>query len=160
MTRLSSDAGVLRVLVSAMAISRSGGAPCGSNVSLVPANRNGRELPEAHGCVMRESRVCREQSLTSLYAYLSPGSGHVRRFRPESVTRRWERRVIVISIIFIVFGLGIIPMSLSAFRSGQPIALFSHDRPIYGWEGFLTTICAELAGVGGIWGVMRKRRRG
>ncbi|MGI8496836.1 MAG: hypothetical protein ACR2OG_04530 [Gemmatimonadaceae bacterium] len=70
------------------------------------------------------------------------------------------RRVIVISIVFILFGIVIIPMSLTAYRSGQPIPMLSKTRPIYGWEGLLISFLAVLAGIGGIWAALRKIKPG
>jgi hypothetical protein len=71
----------------------------------------------------------------------------------------WPRRNIVIGIILILFGIGIIPMSLTAYRTGQPIPLLSGHRSFYGWQGFFVTFCCVAAGVAGIWGSMRNKRR-
>lgn len=71
----------------------------------------------------------------------------------------WERRTIVIGIILIIFGIGIIPMSITAFRTGQPIPLLTGRRTIYGQEGFFITACAVTAGLAGIWAVKRKKGR-
>ena len=70
----------------------------------------------------------------------------------------WERRNIVIAIILILFGIGIIPMSITAYRTGQPIPLLSGHRTFYGWQGFFVTICCVAAGVAGIWATKRKKR--
>jgi hypothetical protein len=71
----------------------------------------------------------------------------------------WERRTIVIAIILILFGIAIIPMSITAYRSGQPIPMLTRERPIYGTEGFFITFCCVMVGIGGIWAVKRKKRR-
>jgi hypothetical protein len=71
----------------------------------------------------------------------------------------WERRTMVIGIILIVFGIGIIPMSITAFRSGQPIPLLSGRRSIYGPEGFFITLCCVAAGLAGIYAAKRKKSR-
>jgi hypothetical protein len=70
----------------------------------------------------------------------------------------WERRNVVIGIILIVFGIGIIPMSLAAYRTGQPIPLLSGHRTFYGWQGFFVTFCCVTAGLAGIWASRRKTR--
>jgi hypothetical protein len=69
------------------------------------------------------------------------------------------KRVTIISIVFLVFGIVIIPMSLTAFRSGESIPMLSHNRPIYGWEGFVISFFAELIGVGGLWAAARHRAK-
>jgi hypothetical protein len=71
----------------------------------------------------------------------------------------WERRNIVIGIILIMFGIGIIPISITAFRSGQPIPLLSLKRNIYGAEGFFITFCSVTFGLLGIWAAKRKKGR-
>jgi hypothetical protein len=70
----------------------------------------------------------------------------------------WERRYIVIAIILILFGIGIIPMSITAYRTGQPIPLLSGHRTYYGWQGFLVTFCCVSAGLAGIWVSTRTKR--
>ncbi len=68
-----------------------------------------------------------------------------------------NRRVITISIVFIVFGIVLFPIALSAFRSGQPISMLSNRRPIYGWEGLLISVLSVIIGIGGVWAVSRRR---
>jgi hypothetical protein len=70
-----------------------------------------------------------------------------------------RKRVVFISILFILFGIGIIPMSLTAYRAGTPIPMLSRGREIYGWEGFVTSFLAIVVGIGGIWAVHRLKRR-
>jgi hypothetical protein len=70
----------------------------------------------------------------------------------------WERRNIVIGIILILFGIGIIPISITAYHSGQPIALLSGHRTYSGAQGFFVTCCCVAAGVAGIWAAKRKKR--
>jgi hypothetical protein len=69
-----------------------------------------------------------------------------------------ERRYIVIGIILILFGIAIVPMSLTAYRTGQPIPLLSGRRTVYGGQGFFVTFCCVTAGLAGIWATTRKRR--
>jgi hypothetical protein len=69
----------------------------------------------------------------------------------------WERRHVVIGIILIVFGLAIIPMSLSAYRSGQPIPMFSGDRAVSGSEGFVITFSCVALGLAGIYAAKGKK---
>jgi uncharacterized membrane protein len=70
----------------------------------------------------------------------------------------WERRHIVIGVILILFGIAIIPMSLAAYRTGQPIPLLSGHRTYSGVQGFFVTFCCVAAGVAGIWATKRKKR--
>jgi hypothetical protein len=70
-----------------------------------------------------------------------------------------NRRVLLISIVFIIFGIGILPMSLHAFHSGEPIPMLSRGRQIYGWEGILISGLAIIVGIGGIWAVLSRMRR-
>ena len=70
-----------------------------------------------------------------------------------------SRRVIILSIVFILFGIGMIPMSLTAYRTGTPISLLSRGRPIYGWEGFLISFLSVIIGIGGIWAALRHRHK-
>jgi hypothetical protein len=71
----------------------------------------------------------------------------------------WERRTIVIGIILIMFGIGIIPTSISAYRSGKPIPLLTGRRTVYGPEGFFITFCCVSAGLAGIYAAKRKKGR-
>ncbi len=72
-----------------------------------------------------------------------------------NLTPGWQRRVLFFSIAFIIFGIIIIPMSLTAYRSGHPIPMLTKTRPIYGWEGFPISFLSEVIGIGGIWAVRR-----
>ena len=69
------------------------------------------------------------------------------------------KRITIISIFFIVFGIALIPMSITAIRSGQPIPLLSRTRPVYGGKVLRRALGAELIGVGGLWAASRRRRR-
>jgi hypothetical protein len=71
----------------------------------------------------------------------------------------WERRTMVIGIILIIFGIGIIPMSITAYRTGHPIPLLTGRRTIYGPEGFFISFCSVAAGLAGIWAAVRKKGR-
>jgi hypothetical protein len=71
----------------------------------------------------------------------------------------WERRNMVIGIILILFGIGIVPMSLTAYRTGQPIPLLSGHRTFYGIQGFFVTFCCVTAGLAGIYAAKRKKAR-
>ena len=68
-----------------------------------------------------------------------------------------NRRVVFISIVLLIFGVAITPMSLAAFRSGEEIPLLTKTRPIYGWEGLLTAALSEIVGCAGLWVVWRRR---
>lgn len=69
------------------------------------------------------------------------------------------RRVIMISSALILFGIAIIPMSITAWNSGQPIPMLSRGRQIYGWEGFVIAFFAVVVGIGGIWAAVRHKRQ-
>jgi hypothetical protein len=65
---------------------------------------------------------------------------------------------IVIGMILILFGIAIIPMSLTAYRTGQPIPLLSGRRSVvHGAQGFFVTFCCVAAGLAGIWASRRKK---
>ena len=70
----------------------------------------------------------------------------------------WQWRNIVIGMILILFGIGIIPVSITAYRTGRPISLLSGHRSYSGAQGFIVTFCCVAAGLAGIWSSMRKRR--
>ncbi|MDQ6828893.1 MAG: hypothetical protein M3081_08510 [Gemmatimonadota bacterium] len=68
------------------------------------------------------------------------------------------RGIVGISIVFIVFGIVVFFLSLSAIRTGKEIELLSHDRRIGGYEGMLIAFGGVLVGVGGIWAVRRMKK--
>jgi len=69
------------------------------------------------------------------------------------------RRVIIISCVFILFGVAIIPMSITAWNSGESIPMLSRGRAIYGWEGFAIAFLSVVVGIGGIWAAIRHKRQ-
>ncbi len=69
-----------------------------------------------------------------------------------------RKRILLISGVFIGFGLVLFPMALAAFRSGEPIRMISNRQQVYGWEGLLIAFLSVVIGIGGIWGVMRRKR--
>ncbi len=70
-----------------------------------------------------------------------------------------RKRVLLISVVFIVFGIILGPMALDAFRSGEPIKMISNRHQVFGWEGLLISFGSIVIGIGGIWAALRHRRR-
>ncbi len=68
------------------------------------------------------------------------------------------RSLVGVSIMFIVFGIVVFFLSLSAIKTGKEIELLSHDRSIDGYEGMLIAFGGVLVGVGGIWAVSRMKK--
>ncbi|MEP6691696.1 MAG: hypothetical protein ABJD07_11095 [Gemmatimonadaceae bacterium] len=69
------------------------------------------------------------------------------------------RGIVFISLVFIVFGIVVFFLAISALKSGTNIELLSHDRPIDGYEGMFIFVLAELSGAGGLWAVARRKKR-
>ncbi len=68
------------------------------------------------------------------------------------------RGLIGISVVFIVFGIVVFFLAMSALKTGKDIELLSHDRAINGYEGLFIAFLGVLIGVGGIWAVLRMKR--
>ncbi len=69
-----------------------------------------------------------------------------------------KKRVLLISVVFIVFGIILAPMSLDAYHSGQPIKMISNRHQVFGWEGLLISFASIVIGIGGIWAALRRGR--
>ena len=69
-----------------------------------------------------------------------------------------RKRILLISSVFIGFGIVLFPMALAAYRSGEPIHMISNRQQVYGWEGLLISFLSVIVGIGGIWGAMRRRK--
>lgn len=73
--------------------------------------------------------------------------------------RKSQRGFVAFCLIFIGFGIYLFPLGVNAFRTGMPVRGLSLGKQ-YDWlEVMFTSVAAILIGVGGIWAVLRERRR-
>jgi hypothetical protein len=62
-------------------------------------------------------------------------------------------------IVFIVFGVWLLPQGIAAMFTGEKVHTISHNASYYGWEVMLTSLGAMAFGVFGLWTLIQSRRR-